>query len=225
MKRAFLLIALALPVFGATPAPKYHLELEANPAAPFPFLAKFGKVDLHIYGGGVRAETLWLNAFSRNGSRDLTVMNPLGRMYVDMPITNIASMLSKLGAAREAPGVVPPSLAPALRGKVKGIDATRYRIVYGPQAWIDLWMTTAVPENAQVRRIVNELVAAISPATAITARKVPGTPILVELNFSHYRKLPLVQLKSLKLNNAGEEDALKVGAVYMKAPFADAILK
>ena len=86
-------------------------------------------------------------------------------------------------------------------------------------------MTTAVPENAQVRRIVNELVAAISPATAITARKVPGTPILVELNFSHYRKLPLVQLKSLKLNNAGEEDALKVGAVYMKAPFADAILK
>jgi hypothetical protein len=224
MARLLLVALLAFPAFAATP-PKYHLHLEANPAAPFPFLSKFGTIDLHIYGGGVHAETIWLNGFSRNGSNDLTVMNPLGRMYFEMPITRIATWIAKLGASKEEAGVTPPQIAAPLRGFVKGIPATRYRIVYGPQAWIDLWTTTAIPENAQVRRIVNEIVASISPATAVTARKVPGAPIYVELNFRRYKKLTLVTLKELALNNIGEDEALKVGAVYAKAPFSDAILK
>ena len=40
--------------------------LEASPAAAFPYLGKFGNVELHVYAGGVRAEALWLNSFSRN---------------------------------------------------------------------------------------------------------------------------------------------------------------
>ena len=203
---------------------QYHLELEASPAAPFPFLAKFGTVHLHVFRRGVRAETLWLNAFSRDHTDFLTVLNPLGRMYVEMPIANIASMLTKLGGTREQIAYSVPVSAP-LRGKVKGLDATRYRLVYGPDAWIDLWMIESIPQNAQLRRIVDELVAAISPSTAAAARKIPGTPVYVELNFSHYKKLPLLRLKELRFTNEGEDDALRVGALYMKAPFADAILK
>jgi hypothetical protein len=203
---------------------QYHLELEANPAAPFPFLAKFGTVHLHVFRGGVRAETLWLNAFSRDRTDFLTILNPLGRMYVEMPIANIASMLTKLGGTRETVAYAVPLSAP-LHGKVKGLDATRYRLAYGPDAWIDLWMIESIPQNAQLRRIVDELVAAISPSTAAAARKIPGTPVYVELNFSHYKKLPLLRMKELRLTNEGEDDALRVGALYMKAPFAAAILK
>ena len=73
---ALLLSALALPALASTP---YHLELEANPAAPFPWLGKFGSIELHVYRGGVRAEALWLNGMSRNGAPSVTVANPLGR--------------------------------------------------------------------------------------------------------------------------------------------------
>ena len=221
------LVAALLVSFSAfaAPPPKYHLHLEAYPAAPFPYLGRFGKVDIHVFRGGVRAETVWLNAFSRNGTRELTVLNPYGRMYFDMPVTNIASMLAKLGGTRERPGFAPPPVSPPVRGKVKGLDATRYRIMYAPQAWIDLWTIDSIPENPQLRLIVDELVAAISPSTAAAARRIPGTPVYVELNFSHYRKLPLLRLAELKFDDEGEVDALKVGRLYIKAPFADAIFK
>jgi hypothetical protein len=223
MRKALALAFLAsFPLLAAQP--RYHLELEANPAAPFPFLAKFGTVELHVFGGGVRADTIWLNAFSRNGANDVTVMNPIGRMYIDMPIPEIASMLTKLGGSRETVAYTVPLSAP-VRGKVNGIDATRFRLVYGPEAWIDVWTTSVIPENAQFRRLFMEVVGAISPSAATAARNIPGTPIYVELNFSHYRKLPLVRLKSLTFDNDGESDALKVGVLYVKAPFSDAILK
>ena len=61
----FVLLLAASQLQAST---KYHLTLEAHPAAPFPFLSRFGKVTLDVYPGGVRAETFWLNGFSRNGS-------------------------------------------------------------------------------------------------------------------------------------------------------------
>jgi len=45
------------------------------------------------------------------------------------------------------------------------------------------------------------------------------------LNFSHYKKLPLIRLKSFVLNNLGQEKALNVGSFYFKAPLLDAILR
>jgi len=222
----FTLIALfALPLAAATPSRPYHLELEANPAAPFPFLGKFGTVTLHVYGGGVRAETFWLNGFTKNGTPAVTVMNPLGRMYTDVPITNISSVLGKLagsgGIERLASGTL---MAPAA-GKVRGVDANRYRIVYGPDAWIDVWTTKTIPDNPQLHAIVNEFVRGISPGTANVAKNIPGTPVYVELNFRRFKKLPILKLKSLAFDNAGEDDALKVGPVYMRAPLLDAIWK
>lgn len=221
-----LVLALFLftsPLFAAPPP--YHLQLIANPAAPFPFLAKFGTVTLHVYPGGVRAETFWLNGFSRNGMRTVTVENPLGRMYTDMPIADIAGMLQKMSSLKgEAINAVPVAERP-VSGKVRGIDARRTRLTYGPQAWIDVWTTTAIPETPQLHAIIQQLVRGISPGTATALDAIRGTPLYVELNFSHYKKLPLLQMKSFASNNIGENDALSVGRLYFKAPLLDSIWK
>ncbi len=213
----FLAVLAAFPAFAA-----YHLQLEARPAAAFPWLAKFGTVDVHVYPGGVRAETLWLNGFSPNGSESITVENRIARLYGDVPIAKIAGILARIGTAGED-AIAAPESHTILAGKVGGLDATRHRLSYGPNAYIDYWTTGAVPANPQFRRIVDELVAAISPATAAAARKISGTPIYVELNFRRFKKVALVRMKKLSRTSDGEHDALHVGSFYLKAPFADAI--
>lgn len=219
MKPFLILLTVVATSLHAAPPPGYHLELEANPAAPFPFLGKFGTVTLHVFPQGVRAETLWLNGFSRNGSPALTVENPLGRMYTDVPLAQISAMLRKLstsGVENAAPDAITQST-----GKVKGIPARRYHLVYGPEAWIDVWTTDSIPENPQLRAIVNELARGISPATAAAIGGIHGTPLYVELNFRRYKTLPLVQLKKISWTSAGQDEALKVGALYFKAPMLD----
>jgi hypothetical protein len=214
---------LALLFASATVLP-YHIQLEANPAAPFPFLSKFGTVTLHIYNAGVRADTLWLNGFSRNGTNTVTVENPLARMYTNVPVSDLVSMVQKM-AKGHVDEYVPPPIAKPVAGKVRGIPAKRYRMIYGEDAWIDVWTTERVPENPQLRTIINAFVEGVAPLTAKSMRSIPGTPIYVELNFSHYRKMPLVRLREFQATNAGQEKALSVGRLYFKVPLLDALWK
>ena len=220
------LLFLLLPLPSARAAQPYHLVLEANPAAPFPFLSKFGTVTIHVYPAGVRAETFWLNGFSQNGSPTVTVENPLGRMYTDVPLGQISSNLHKLSnLGKGIESVAPLALQKPMGGSVRGMAAVRYRLQYGPQAWIDVWTTSAIPENPQYRAIVNQFVQGISPATGSVMKAIPGTPIYVELNFRRYQKLPLLKLTKFERNAEGETDALKTGSFYFKAPLLDAIWK
>ena len=220
IRKALLLLFFATPLVAA-PKP-YHLKLEAYPAAPFPYFSKFGTVTLDVYSGGVHADSFWLSALSRNGSPAVTVMNPVGRMYTDVPLADITTIVAKLAGTPQTLGAVPP-VHPPVSGKVSGVAANRYRIEYGPAAWIDLWTTSAVPPNPQLRAMIDRLLAGISPETATAARTIPGTPVYVELNFRRFHKVPLVRLKSLAFTNEGEADALKVGTFYFKAPLLDAI--
>lgn len=216
------LVFFALPLAAARP---YHLELEATPEAAFPWLGRFGKVDLHVYDTGVRGEALWLNGFTRNGATDVTIVNPLGRMYVDVAVREIAPTLRKL-AGREgavAEGAT-PRLGPTLKGKVKGIDATRHRLQYGPTAWIDVWTTEVIPANPQFRSVVAEVVRGISPKTAGLVEKLPGTPVYVELNFRRYKKVPLVRLKKLTFEAGDHAEALTLGKLYVRAALLEKIL-
>src|SRR3954466_13628972 len=124
MLKRFLLLALLTASLHAPPPPAYHPELTANASTPFPFLGKFGTVTLHIYPAGVRAETFWLNGFTRNGTGAVTVENPLGRMYTDVPLSQISSPLQKLstsGVESAAPGETTQTL-----GNEKGTPARRY---------------------------------------------------------------------------------------------------
>lgn len=223
MRRLLLLLLLALPATAATRP--YHLELEANPAAPFPFLSKFGTVTLHVYPAGVRAETLWLNGFSRTGAPGVTVENPLGRMYTDVPVTQISATLQKMSSGLGVAGTAVPVAGPQLAGNVKGIAARRYRLVYGPAAWIDVWTTDTLPANPQLRTLVDQFISGISPAAAPLFRAIPGMPLYVELNFRRYQKLPLLRMKSLTFDDSGAESALKVGALYFRAPLLESIWK
>ena len=216
---ALLVVALAAPASAA-----YHLELEAYPAAVFPYFQKFGKVDLHVYAGGVRADTMWLDAFSRNGSRTVTVMNPIARLYGDVPIAELASMIARLGEKNSVERGSAPTLGPVGKGKVGGLPATRYRLVFG-DAWIDYWTTAAVPENPQLRRIVTELVAGVSPGTAQVVARIPGNPVYVELNFRRFQKVPMLRFKRLRAGRGDEPTALAVGSYYIKAPLLDALWK
>lgn len=217
-------LVLALPL---TAAQRYHLELEATPAAVFPYLGRFGAVELHVYPSGVRAEALWLNGFAKSSTSAVTVANPLGRMYVDVPIAEISPILQKLAGddGSVERGSV-PSRGPSVTGKVHGIAATRHRLVYGPAAWIDYWTTTAIPENPQFRRIADQLVAGISPATAKVSKTIAGTPVYIELNFRRFRKVALLKVKELTfdVSEEDEQDALELGPVYMKAPLLDRVL-
>jgi hypothetical protein len=223
MKRLLLLVTLLVASTASAATRPYHLQLEAYPAAPFPFLSRFGTVTLHVYPGGVRAETVWLNGFSRSGAPAVTVENPFGRMYTDVPVTEISAVLKKMSKS----GIISaaPEIGPQLASNVRGVTARRYRLVYGPAAWIDVWTTDTLPPNPQLRALVNQFVAGIAPASAPLFRAIPGVPLYVELNFRRYQKLPLLRMKSLVFDNAGEEDALKVGALYFRAPLLDSIWK
>jgi hypothetical protein len=228
LRSAFFILhsAFAVAVCAQAAEKPYHLQLECNSAAPFPYLGKFGTVTLHVYSHGVRANSVWLNGFSRNGSPNVTVMNPLARMYAEVPISEFPAFIAQITDSESelVEGNAPIISAPT-EGKVRGISARRYRLLYGPTAWIDIWTTQVIPENPQLKRMVDEFVRGVAPATADLMRKIPGNPLYVELNFSHYPKLPVVWLKSLTMDNRGEADALAVGAFYFKAPFIDAILK
>jgi hypothetical protein len=224
LRSAFICFLVAATAHAAPPRP-YHLQLEANPA-PFPFLGRFGTVTLHVYPHGVRANTFWLNGFSRNGSETVTVMNPVARMYAEVPIVEFPAVMARLTGAKggQVQGGSPVLSAPTA-GRVRGFAASRYRLVYGPNAWIDIWTTQIVPENPQLKKIVYEFVSNVAPATADLMRTIPGNPLYVELNFSHYHRLPLLRLRSLTMDSRSEAAALEVGALYFKAPLLDSIWK
>jgi hypothetical protein len=219
---AFTLLLTAFSSFAAPVAKPYHLELQATPGAAFPFLSKWGTVDLHVYPSGVRANALWLNAFARNGGRAVTIQNPLGRMYVEVPIAEIGSTVARLAAGDALDAE--PELDPAVRGAVRGIAAERYRLRYGPEAWIDIWTTRTLGEQPQYRAVVQQLVQGISPSTSRVLDRIPGVPLYVELNFRRFQKVPLVSVKKLTLAASNEEDALTRGRLYVRASLLESLL-
>ena len=167
---------------------------------------------------------MWLNGFSRNGTDTVTVENPLGRMYTNVPVSDLVAIVEKMAAGKVDEGA-PPAVAAPVAGRVAGIQAKRYRLLYGPDAWIDVWTTDRVPENPQLRKIVESFVIAVAPMTAKSLHLIQGMPLYVELNFSHYRKLPLVYPKEFLMNNAGQEEALSVGNFWIHASVLDALWK
>jgi hypothetical protein len=211
------LLALWFIAFPAVAATPYHLELEATPAAALPYLGKFGKVSIDVYSSGVHTDALWIYAFSRNDAETVTVANPLSRMYVEVPVAKIADVLTRVaGSAGSVERKATPVRGATIRGKVSGVNATRHRLVYGPTAFIDVWMTDAVPENPQFRAIVDQLVAGVSPHTAPFLKSIRGTPIYVVLNFRRFKNIELLKIKKLTFSADGEKDDLELGALYYR---------
>jgi hypothetical protein len=116
-----------------------------------------------------------------------------------------------------------PVSGPA-KGKVGGVDALRYRFQLGPESSMDVWTTTAIPQNPQYRRLALEFTGTISKPAAAMVSRLAGMPVYVELNTIHYKKIALLRVRKFTPSSAGEEDDLAVGRLYLKAPGADAIL-
>jgi len=224
-----LILIAAVASYAASPAPVasgYRLDLEANAAAPFPFLSKFGTVKIAAWPGGFRAETVWLNAFSKTGSQTLTVMNPLARMYTEVPIQEIGSVVRKLKGDQT---ILPPDSAfpmdpRVLAGTVRGIPANRHRMILG-ESFIDVWVTTAIPRNPQLEAIEHSFIRGISPGVADAVKKLPGTPIFVELNTRRFKKVTVLKLVAIQRPGEGEKEGLQTGSFFMRAPFLEALWK
>jgi len=229
MKRVFLLTSLILAGIHpalAQPTKPFKVELIARPTAPFPFLKKFGQIDIALYAGGVSGESLFLRGFSRNGEETVTVVNPLGRMYVPMTLSKLrdtfVSMSGRKGEIMPGLSVFPVSKIG--QGNVKNVPATRYRVQLGPESSMDVWTTSVIPKSRQFEAIYLRLVDAVSHSAVATFQKIPGTPIYIEMNTQKYKKLQLLSLKSFSNTNEGEKEALEVGSFYIKAPILESLL-
>lgn len=210
-------------LFVLATARPFHLTLEANPAAPFPFLSKFGNVTLQVYPNGVRAESLWLRGFSRNGAPAVTVEDPLNRTYSDVALSEIGATLHKISGPLPGLEAAAPTSIQTTDGKVRGLAARRYRMLFGPNTFVDVWTTTALGDAPQYVELVNRFVTGISPATAKWVRSVPGVPLYVELNFRRFKKVPILRLKEVAFNTDGQDEALKVSSFMFRAPFSAVI--
>ncbi len=223
--QVFLAILVANNLLAASPRP-YHLELQSTPASMTPMLAKFGTIEVHVYPGGVRVESLVLDSFSRNGSSTITLLNPVARMYTEVPVNSFPAMIARMtGVRRDRNAEDVPKLIAPVAGKVNGIDARRYRLLYSRTEWIDVWTTPIVPENPQLRKIFDQFIRNFAPGAAPVMRRIPGNPVYVEVNTEEHPRFPLVQLKSLRFDANGEGEALRVGSFYFRAPIIDAIWK
>lgn len=227
-----LAVALLFVVFSpsaalAAPPGPYHLKLVVNPAAPFPFLGKFGEVELDVFAGGVRGSATLVRGFSTVGSGVVNVELPLSRIASQVKVSDIRPILAKLAGTSSTISVAPLHILPkVLKGTVKGIPATRYTIVLGgPANTMDIWTTDRIPRNAQLVRLEEQFISAISPSAAATLKRLPGTPIYIELNTVNHKKLPLMKMESYSTSAADEQDALTAGSFFVDVPVSDIMKK
>jgi hypothetical protein len=213
-----MLASLALAVLlAATPARPFHVQLESNAAASFPLMKRLGGVTIDLYPAGFRVKTVWLRGFSRNGTKNFTVENPVSRTYVVMPTSDAGSIVRALGGKPIRSS--PPGKIVVSSGTVRGLAARRFRLVYEGSEYIDVWTTNALGATPEYRAFVEALVRSIAPASASMLKSIPGTPIYVELNVGEHRKLAVLRPRSVAFSRAGESDALRVSPFMFPAPF------
>jgi hypothetical protein len=208
----------AAPLAAAAPRP-YDLELLIQP--PFRFLSRLGSMTVHVFPAGVSAENLLLSGFSRNGEKFVTVRAPLTRMYAEVALVDIGRILhAGRGQDEGKPqdGAFP--LSPQRVSKnIAGLPAQRYHYVLGPAAWVDVWTTTALPMNPQFAAILNNAIDAFVPTFGSTVRKLPGTPVRVEINSQKFPHFVLLDAKSFQWNDQQAKEDLQLGSFYMRVPF------
>jgi hypothetical protein len=196
--------------------------------APFPFLKRFGTVEVSVFPKGVRAESAVVDAISRTGTSVVTLTHPVARLYAEVPVHDVRGILVRMGGGKSElyPGLQEFPIEPkAVTGKVRGVDATRYRVVLGKNAWIDIWTTTTIPRNRQFDLLANQLVSAFSKSAAKTMSRIPGVPVFVEVNTSRFKKLVLLRMTQLQRSAQGESEALTVGSFYARAPLVQRLFE
>jgi hypothetical protein len=223
-----LTIILSVPAFAATPAPAgYHMRLLINPAAPFPVLSKLGEVELDVYPGGVRGSALLIRGLTLSGTDVVRVELPLNRIATEVKISDVKPILARLAGTNPDAVAAPLQLSPTVsKGTVKGIPATRYTIILnGPANTMHVWTTDRIPRNAQLLRVQEQFLSAIAQSAVTTIRRLPGTPVYIELNTVNHKKLALMKLESFQTGASPEEkEALTPGRLFVDVPVSELIM-
>ncbi len=231
------LLLLLTPLVGSAQGPAepsfrpvrdYRLEMELNLMAPFPFLDRFGAVQLIVYPQGVRAEGLAATAVTLTGSSTVRVENPLLRLYADVPVSELGNiLLRQSGASTDEllPGLQSVALTRTGEGTVKDIPATRYRLSVEEGVSIDLWTTSAIPRNEHLNAMGLVVLGAISKSAAEAVTRLPGTVLYAEVNSPNHEKLCLLRLRTLTRSSAGFEEELTSGSFFAEAPLVDRLWK
>lgn len=227
-----LLLALLLaapPAYAAdAPAPRdrYALQLEARPAAVFPFLDKLGRVNLSVYPQGVRVDSRWLDGYLKAGSETVTIENPGLRMYTDASYGSLRQLFRGLAPEEKVMKLGKlPVLKTARTGNIKNLPVTCYRIQLGKKAWIDVWTTESLKQSRPYHDLQMQVLTTISPDLARAAAKIPGTPLHVVLNTEKYPETTLLSTREAFRSSAGHEDALQTGRFFLRVPSIDRLVK
>ena len=202
--------------FAVTATRPFHLQLESNAAAAFPLIQRFGTARIDVYPAGFRVNTLWLRGFSRDPRR-ITIENSVSRTYVAKPMSEVGVIARTIGG--HPISAAPPRSMHITAGSVGRLAARRFRLIYGEDDFIDVWTTSTLGSTPQFRAFVDEIVAAVSPASTGVLRSIPGTPLYVELNTGSYRKVAVLQVRAVVFNRTGESEALRVSPWMFPAPF------
>jgi hypothetical protein len=232
MKRRLILLPILLLVaMGAEasdgtlrrPHADYTLELVLTPVGDSKVIGRLGSVDVTVYPQGIHADSMWLDGISRQGSPNIVMFNPTTRLYSSVPLSGFRSVVLKISGSSEE--LMPklrrfPIEAP-VRARVGDIPSSRYRIRLGPESWIDVWTTTIIPENPQLRRLSEELLSAISNEVSYLAREIPGVPLAIQFNTQNYPGKTVLRTKALRRSSAGHEQSLALGSFYVRTPLAE----
>jgi hypothetical protein len=193
----------------------YRVEL------PFRGLAPPGGIELKVYPTGIRADSRFFSGYARTGEGDFYLMSRLARLYGKVPIPVVGDILEERLAPDERLGTRSYALSASGQERtIAGLPALHYRIEIGAGTTLDIWITEALEESEQFRRVTDQIISSVAGPIAPLVRALPGMPLEVILDSSRFPGLRLLSLERLSSDGSRAARSLRVGRFYLPAPFA-----
>lgn len=208
---------------GAAASKDYRLVLWIQPVGDDALTQKLGKATLTVYPQGVKADSLWLDGFTRQGSSQLTLLKPIARLYAQVELSDFSDIIRRMAGSRDGlvGNIGTLRVGNPVNGKINKRAAKRFRISIDQQQWVDVWTAADLPENKQLKKLTSEVLEAVSDQLPPVLDKIEGTPILVRLHTDEYRDVDVLGFRSIRSSSRGHADDLQVGRFFLRATFAE----
>ncbi|MBW3565227.1 MAG: hypothetical protein KY459_10920 [Acidobacteria bacterium] len=201
----------------------YALELDIRPIGDSQILDKLGKARLTVFPQGVHFDSAWLDGYSKRGSKNVILIKPIARLYALMPLDGFRHVVR--GMANESGELIPNlqklTVERPVAGRINRLPAERHRIRLSEKAWIDVWISTTIPENSQLRVLQREILGAISNQAAPLADQIRGVPLFIQMNSPDHPNETILAVRALRRSSAGSGKMLQVGPFYLRASAAE----
>jgi hypothetical protein len=195
-------------------------ELVYRVESPFRSVNAAGKVELTVFPAGIRGDSLFFSGFARSGEDELVVMSRLTRMYGRIPVDTVTRVLEERLQPEEKLNAGAYSLSASGDERIiAGLPALHYRVHLGTGSHADIWITEALEESEQFRRVVNQIIGALAAPIAPMLHALPGMPLEVTLHTRRFPNLELLAVERMSLDGSRGQKLLRVGRFYLPAPF------